>query len=338
MRIGLDVDDVVLDLLTPWLNAYNRKHEDANWTPEDLTQWEIWHDIGCSKEEMYALLTPDLYDNAQPIPGALEAAKAIRELGHDIVYVTTCPNTDHGLAKLDWLERHGFFESNDKMYSVGPWATHTSKSTVPVEWLVDDNVKNVEDFPGHALLVTKPHNRRIQCTRKRVKNLSDVVRELEFCKAPMLQATVYVPSTKPSNPKDIIGSDKLPLHLWPETATVHGSLAMLDGALKYGRNNFRAIGVRATVYTDAAKRHLNAWLEGEEYPPDSDCHHLGHALACIAIIIDAMEAGKLNDDRQVRGGYNEMVQRLTPLVKKIKDRHADKAPKHYMIADKVTDG
>lgn len=30
-------------------------------------------------------------------------------------------------------------------------------------------------------------------------------------------------TTKRSNPKDLVGSDKVPMHLWPTTATVLGS-------------------------------------------------------------------------------------------------------------------
>lgn len=84
--------------------------------------------------------------------------------------------------------------------------------------------------------------------------------------------------TKSTNPKDLIGSSKLPLSLWPATATAMGCLAFLDGALKYGRSNFRAVGVRASIYVDAAKRHLDAWFEGEEFDPDSSLPHLSHAL------------------------------------------------------------
>jgi hypothetical protein len=142
-----------------------------------------------------------------------------------------------------------------------------------------------------------------------------------------------VDNTKPTNPKDAIGSGKLPLHLWPVTATVHGALALLDGAGKYGRTNYRAIGVRASIYFDAAVRHLNAWFEGEDCAPDSGVHHLGHALACIAVILDAEAAEKLTDDRMYPGGYARLVQRLTPLVNEIRARHAGKAPRHYTIAD-----
>src|SRR5690242_5474513 len=71
------------------------------------------------------------------------------------------------------------------------------------------------------------------------------------------------PSTKPVNPKDGIGSTKLPLHLWPMSATAHGCLALLDGMLKYGRLNWRGTEVRASVYLAACGRHLGEWLEGQ---------------------------------------------------------------------------
>ena len=138
---------------------------------------------------------------------------------------------------------------------------------------------------------------------------------------------------KPSNPKDIIGSVKMPLHLWPETATLMGCLALLDGALKYGRSNFRAVGVKASIYVDACKRHVNRWFEGEELDPDSGVPHLSHALACLAIIIDARAAGKLNDDRMMKGGYMKLVEELTPHVARLKKLHEKRSPRHYTKAD-----
>lgn len=136
---------------------------------------------------------------------------------------------------------------------------------------------------------------------------------------------------KPTNPKDLIGSGKLPLHLWPVTATALGSLGLLDGMLKYGRSNFRAVGVRASIYYDAASRHLNAWFEGEAVDPDSGLPHLAHALACLAIIVDAEAAGKLNDDRMHPGGYRALINSLTPHVARLKAVHEGKAPTHYTI-------
>lgn len=136
------------------------------------------------------------------------------------------------------------------------------------------------------------------------------------------------------NPKDIAGSGKLALSLWPPAATAMGSIALLNGALKYGRANYREAGIRMTVYLDALKRHADALLEGEENDPDDGVPHLAAILACAAIIVDAKAAGKLEDDRNYRGaGYRALVEELTPHVARLKALHADRDPKHWTIAD-----
>jgi hypothetical protein len=140
---------------------------------------------------------------------------------------------------------------------------------------------------------------------------------------------------KATNPKDEIGSDKVPLHLWPETATVMGCLGLLDGALKYGRANWRVAGVRTSIYYDAVRRHLNKLFEGEELDPDSGLPHIAHALACLAILVDAKAAGKLNDDANYPGGYAKLVDEMTPHVKRLKQFHKAKHPHHYTAKDGV---
>ena len=139
---------------------------------------------------------------------------------------------------------------------------------------------------------------------------------------------------KPSNPnpKDVIGSGKLPLHLWPETATVYGCLGLLDGALKYGRSNFRAVGVRASIYVDALRRHTDLWFEGEDIDPDSGLPHLSHALACLAILVEAQTVGNMTDDRAYPTRFRELLTEMTPHVDRIKQKYADREPPtHYTI-------
>jgi hypothetical protein len=144
----------------------------------------------------------------------------------------------------------------------------------------------------------------------------------------------YDETTKPTNPKDTLGSEKLPLHLFPSTAIAMGSLAFLNGALKYGRTNWREAGVRASIYIDALIRHAEACFEGEENDPSDGVPHLAAMLACTAIIIDARTAGKLIDDRAYNGkGYHKLVEELTPIVTMLKERHGRHTPKHYTIGD-----
>lgn len=103
-----------------------------------------------------------------------------------------------------------------------------------------------------------------------------------------------------TNPKDLIGDTKVSISKFPVVGTIHGAHAMMDGARKYGPYNWRAKEVVAGIYIDAAMRHLMAWFEGEELATDSQVHHLGHAIACCAILLDAQETGNLVDDRPTK--------------------------------------
>lgn len=107
-----------------------------------------------------------------------------------------------------------------------------------------------------------------------------------------LEATV-----KESNPKDAIGIKKVPFSTVPAPFVAEVGLAMLEGALKYGRHNYRAIGVRTSVYYDACIRHLNAFWEGEDIDPDSGLPHIIKAAACLAVLSDSQRIGNVVDDR-----------------------------------------
>lgn len=131
------------------------------------------------------------------------------------------------------------------------------------------------------------------------------------------------------NPKDIIGSTKIPISLWPEVASIYGCLGLLDGKGKYGRANYRATPVRASIYYEALRRHMAKWFSGEEIDTDSNIPHLAHALATLAILVDAKHANTLIDDRNYNDGYCEAEKYLSQFVVPLIERHKDKQPKHY---------
>jgi hypothetical protein len=103
--------------------------------------------------------------------------------------------------------------------------------------------------------------------------------------------------TKDTNPKDAVGSHKAPMSTVPAPVLLEVGLAMLEGSLKYGRHNYRAVGVRASVYYDATMRHLMAWWEGEDTDPDSGISHLTKAIASLVVLRDAMVRSEMSDDR-----------------------------------------
>lgn len=102
---------------------------------------------------------------------------------------------------------------------------------------------------------------------------------------------------KDSNPKDAVGIKKVPFSTVSAPVIAEIGLAMLEGSRKYRRHNYRAIGVRASVYYDACLRHLTGWWEGEDIDPDSGLSHITKALACLVVLRDAMILDKCMDDR-----------------------------------------
>lgn len=102
------------------------------------------------------------------------------------------------------------------------------------------------------------------------------------------------------NPKDLVGRTKPGLHNLPLGPLFEVARAFDDGARKYGAFNWRGNPVLASVYFDAAQRHLSCWMHGNDRASDSGIHHLDHAMACLLIIRDAMQQGSLKDDRPQR--------------------------------------
>lgn len=119
------------------------------------------------------------------------------------------------------------------------------------------------------------------------------------------------PAYPDDNPKTSIGVSKAPLHYIPPVALVHLGLAMENGGAKYGLMNWRQFTVSSSVYYDAMLRHLMAWWDGEDAAPDSKVHHLGHVMACAAILLDAAETTRLNDDRpDIDGNVSRLMERV----------------------------
>jgi len=141
-------------------------------------------------------------------------------------------------------------------------------------------------------------------------------------------------TNKPTNPKDSIGIKKLPFSVLPWRVLTGVALAMLEGAAKYGRHNYRAAGVRASVYFDAVvARHLTEWWEGVDIDAESGEHHIDKAIAGLMVMRDSMYQGNFVDDRPPFGNVD--IPDLNRRAAEILAKHADKSPHHYTLADEV---
>jgi hypothetical protein len=136
---------------------------------------------------------------------------------------------------------------------------------------------------------------------------------------------------KDTNPKDLIGSKKAKLSVIPAGVMFEIGLGLLEGACKYGRHNYRAAGVRSSVYYDATLGHLMDWWEGQDIDPESGLNHVTKALSSLTVLRDAMLQDMLTDDRPPRSkvfksDFNDKAASIIEL-------HSDKNPKHYTQKD-----
>ncbi|MEM8849258.1 MAG: dATP/dGTP diphosphohydrolase domain-containing protein [Pseudomonadota bacterium] len=105
------------------------------------------------------------------------------------------------------------------------------------------------------------------------------------------------PKPHPADPKQGAGDAKVPFATLPFAVLTELAVAHGEGALKYGRHNWRYGEVLASTYYAAALRHLVAWIEGEDTDPDSGLSHLVKAMASLGVLRDAMLHGTMQDDR-----------------------------------------
>lgn len=161
-------------------------------------------------------------------------------------------------------------------------------------------------------------------------------------------ALAAVDTTKQTNPKDAVGVRKARWFSYlPLRVLVGVGLALLEGARKYGRHNYRIAGVRASVYVDAVVcGHLMPWMEGEDLDPDTaelddkgqpipgtGISHIDKAIASLVVLRDGMYENNWVDDRPPSvKDWPAFIKQAHHSAGKIIDRYSPAVPA-YTIAD-----
>ncbi len=133
---------------------------------------------------------------------------------------------------------------------------------------------------------------------------------------------------KLTNPKDMIGSTKLPLNLVPDTVSIYAAMALAEGASKYGAYNWRIAGVRFSIYYAAMRRHQKKLWNGQWADPKTKVPHLASVIACAGIIADAHLVGKLIDDRPPRADVDRLIAEAEEVIAHVAAMNAHFTPHH----------
>jgi len=156
LTIILDVDGVVADLMTPWLNEYNKDYGDTL-NVSDIQSWNAhsYTKPECGTKFYNYIEDPTLYDVVLPTsPDVLEFVSQIKKEGHRVIYVTTSTLGSSG-AKYKWLKKWSFLDS------MNDYVEATDKNLIKADILVDDKYENAQRWylsGGLPVLFRQPWN------------------------------------------------------------------------------------------------------------------------------------------------------------------------------------
>ncbi|AVX20598.1 MULTISPECIES: hypothetical protein [Carboxydocella] len=107
MNIGIDIDGVLADSVTQWLNVMN-KYFGQNKKYEELYTYRFEKVYNVTWEEMDRFFRTNqeiLLSNLSPIPNSVSAVKKLKIWGHKIYLVTARPRQYQHLT-TKWLKEH----------------------------------------------------------------------------------------------------------------------------------------------------------------------------------------------------------------------------------------
>lgn len=160
MRVGIDFDAVLADLLPVWLEEYAAQYGHLPHfkpiTQADITIWN-WHTLTvpeCGDKLYREVRHPGIYERVQPVPGAQNVVDAWKQAGYELVLVSS-DGASHLECKLAWLDRH-FTGMIDEVV-VGRELKRNIAERMQLDVLVDDYPKNLIRLPCRGILFRPDH-------------------------------------------------------------------------------------------------------------------------------------------------------------------------------------
>jgi 5'-nucleotidase len=167
-RIAIDMDEVVADTMARYLELYNADFG-MELTPAHFHGHHFFDVIDPSHRSgaLEYFSREDFFADIPVMPGSAEVVRDLAEQ-YEIFITTAAMDVPCSFnAKFHWLQRHFPFIPTSRIVFCG------DKSIIAADYMIDDNVRHLENFRGEAILYTAPHN--VHETRfRRVNDWEDV--------------------------------------------------------------------------------------------------------------------------------------------------------------------
>ncbi|MDQ7948967.1 MAG: 5'(3')-deoxyribonucleotidase [Pedobacter sp.] len=171
MKIAIDMDEVIADPITKFIELYNRDYG----VPLDLKLEpgnEIYHHVPAHINHKWFdyINEKGFFRNLPIIEGSVEAIKKLQEK-YEVYIVSAAMEFPNSLEdKYHWLAQHLPFIGWKNIIFCG-------EKIVNTDIMIDDRAKNFIDFKGRKLLFTSPHN-LLLTDYERVNNWQEVLYKL----------------------------------------------------------------------------------------------------------------------------------------------------------------
>jgi len=178
MKIALDVDGVLADVIVSWLNYSNSIRLEI--AKHQITSWEFWNEFEIDRYDFYTELS-SCWKNWMTIPTTEKNLSSITKSLTDIGQVDIVTAREHSTNSFvkSWLDHYNIEYDNYVSVIDG-----TMKADLDYDVFIDDSPLNAEQFLKNnkkVILYSQPWNQHVSENKiHRVLNLSEAIEKIKL--------------------------------------------------------------------------------------------------------------------------------------------------------------
>ena len=188
MKIGIDIDEVVVSFLEGFLEIYNKKYN-TNISVDEIISYNLWECLPITKEESISIgdefHDSEHFEGMGLVEGAVESIKKL-STNHEIIFVTSRPLNIKSKTE-NFIQKH-FPKIPVKIFFSGDfYGKGLTKSQIcsdqGIDFLVEDNKHYAFDCAKNGInvfLLDKPWNKDYEehVNLTKVNNWNEILENL----------------------------------------------------------------------------------------------------------------------------------------------------------------
>ena len=179
MKISLDVDSVLADVMVVWNIIYNKEY-DKKLKKEEINAWDFWKKLNLNRKEFNDIFTKTWNQWNTIPPTEKNLGSKVKELSNlGTVDIVTGRSKETISQVKEWLKQENIVYN--KFIRVSPYAL---KGNLPYDVFIDDSPYNIIDATKRnkfSLIYNQPWNQGIN-TNQNIFRVNDITEAIQIIK------------------------------------------------------------------------------------------------------------------------------------------------------------